>query len=175
MSRTFKWDRDNSNYIGLSARASNYTEMDNLAIRKLPLSASLPINYAMQHGLSGTNAAFNADPDADGVTNFAEWAFGGDPAAADPFIASLTGVQVTATHDFQFTYQRLMNAANYGLRYRYFVSRDLNSWTEITPTQVSAATNEDYAGYEVVTLQLPSSAIAGANKLFLRVMAETTN
>nr|WP_083808713.1 sulfatase-like hydrolase/transferase [Pedosphaera parvula] len=175
MSRTFKWDRNNSDYIGLSARASNYTQMDNLAIRKLPLSTGLPINYAMQHGQSGTNAAPNADPDGDGVTNFAEWAFGGDPAAADPFIASLKGVQVTATHDFQFTFQRLINAANYGLRYRYFASQDFSSWTEITPTQVGVSTNEDYPGYEVVTLQLPSSAFVGINKLFLRVLAEVAN
>jgi autotransporter-associated beta strand protein len=175
MSRTFKWDRNNSNYIGLSARASNFTQMDNLAIRKLPLAGGAAINYAMQYGLSGTNADADADPDGDGVSNFAEWAFGGDPSAADPFIAGLKGAMLTPTQDFQFTYQRLINAANYGLRYRYFVSEDLSAWTETTPTQVSASTNEDKAGYEIVTLQLPASLISGKNKLFLRVLAEPVN
>ncbi|HEY2083363.1 MAG TPA: sulfatase-like hydrolase/transferase, partial [Verrucomicrobiae bacterium] len=175
LSRTFKWDRNNSNYIGLSARASNDAQMDNLAIRKLPLASGAAINYAMQYGLSGANADANADPDGDGVSNFAEWAFGGDPAAADPFIASLRSATLTSTQDFQFTYQRLINAANYGLRYRYFVSQDLSTWTETTPTQVSAATNEDKAGYEIVTMQLPASLILGQSKLFLRVLAEPAN
>jgi len=175
LTRTFKWDRNNSNYIGLSARASNYVQMDNLAIRKLPLSRGLPINYAMQYGLSDTNTAPDADPDGDGVSNFAEWAFGGDPAAADPFIASLKGALITPTWDFQFTYQRLINAANYDLRYRHFVSEDLSTWTEATPVQVSSSTSEDKAGYEIVTLQLPSSAIVGKNQLFLRVLAEPVN
>jgi arylsulfatase len=175
LSRTFKWDHNDSNYIGLSARASNYTQMDNLAIRKLPLAAGAAINYAMQYGLSGTNADSGADPDGDGVSNFAEWAFGGDPAAADPFIASLKGAMLTPTQDFQFTYQRLINAANYGLRYRYFVSEDLATWTETTPTQISAATNEDKDGYEIVTMQLPASLISGQSKLFLRVLGEPAN
>jgi arylsulfatase len=175
MSRTFKWDRNDSNYIGLSARASNYTQMDNLAIRKLPLAGGAAINYAMQYGLSGANADPGADPDGDGVSNFAEWAFGGDPQAADPFIASLRGAVLTPTQDFQFTYQRLANAANYGLRYRYFVSTDLSTWTETTPTQMSVATNEDKDGYEIATMQLPASLIFGQSKLFLRVLAEPVN
>ena len=173
--RTFKWDRNNSNYLGLSTRASNYVQMDNLAIRKLPLANGLAINYAMQYGLSDTNAAPNADPDGDGVSNFAEWAFGGDPASPDPFIASLKGAALTPSQDFQFTYQRLVSAANYGLRYRYFTSGDLLTWTETTPVQVNAQSNEDKAGYEVVTLELPASAIAGRTNLFLRVLAEPVN
>jgi len=175
VSRTFKWDRNNSNYLGLSTRAANYVQMDNLAIRKLPLANGLATDYAMEYGMSGTNAAPNADPDGDGVSNFAEWAFGGDPAAADPFIASLKGAKLTASQDFQFTFQRLASATNYGVRYRYFTSEDLGAWAEVTPAQVSASSNEDYPGYEVVTLQLPSAAITGKTKLFLRVLAEPVN
>jgi len=175
VSRTFKWDRNNSNYIGVSARASNYNQMDNLAIRKLPLDAGLAINYAMQHGLSGNATAPDADPDGDGVNNFGEWAFGGDPTAADPSIAMLKDAVLTPARDFQFEFQRLINAAGYGLQYRYFVSSNLVAWTETTPTQVGAATNEDQPGYEIVTLQLPAVTIAGQSKLFLRVLAEPLN
>ena len=60
---TFYWNANNSNYIGLSARASNFTQMDNLAIRKLPLANGLVTDYAMSYGLTGTNTALNADPD----------------------------------------------------------------------------------------------------------------
>jgi hypothetical protein len=175
MTRTFRWDRNDLNYIGLSVRAANYAQMDNIAIRKLPLANGLTTDYAMAYGMSGTNAAPSADPDGDGVSNFGEWAFGGDPAMADPSIASLKAAKVTVTQDFQFTYQRLINAASYGLRYRYFASDDLAAWTEVTPVQVSAQSNEDNPGYEVVTLQLPSASIAGKSILFLRVLAEPVN
>jgi len=173
--RTFKWDRDSSNYIGLSARASDYTQMDNLAIRKLPVAFDLAINHALEHGLTGTNSALGADPDGDEVNNFGEWAFGGDPTAADPSIATLTAALVTPARDFQFDHQRLINAANYGVQYRYLVSSNLQSWTETTPFQVAAATNEDVPAYEIVTLQLPVGTIAGHTKLFLRVLAEAAN
>ena len=175
MTRTFQWDRNDSNYIGLSARAANYVQMDNLAIRKLPLSRSLPVSYAMRYGLSDTNALPGADPDGDGVNNFGEWAFGGDPAAADPSIARLQGLVITQQFDFQFEHQRLINAGNYGLEYHYYTSTDLQSWTETTPVQVGVASNEDKAGYEIVTLKLPAASIAGLSKLFLRVLAKTTN
>ncbi len=172
MSRTFKWDRNNSNYIGLSARASNYAQMDNLAIRKLPLAAGLATDYAMHYSLSGTNAAPGADPDGDGVTNFGEWAFGGDPTAPDAYIAGLKALLVTPTNDFHFEFQRLENYAAVGLQFRYFVSEDMATWTETTPILVSAATNEDKLGYEVVSFGLPSSVMSGKSKLFLRVLAE---
>ncbi|MGC3958379.1 MAG: sulfatase-like hydrolase/transferase [Verrucomicrobiota bacterium] len=175
LTRTFQWDHNDSNYIGLSARASNFVQMDNLAIRKLPLSSGLPISYAMQYGLSDTDAAPSADPDADGVNNLAEWAFGGDPAAPDPSIAKLQKALLTQQFDFQFEHQRLTNAANYGLRYRYFVSPDLQAWSETTPTQVGVASNEDKPGYEMVTMKLLAASIAGQSKLFLRVRAEMTN
>ncbi|HEY4416931.1 MAG TPA: sulfatase-like hydrolase/transferase [Verrucomicrobiae bacterium] len=172
VSRTFKWDRNDSNYIGLSARASNYVQLDNLIIRKLPLADGLATDYALQHGLSGADSAPASDPDNDGVSNFGEWAFGGDPTAPDAFIASLKGVQLTSARAFQFEYQRLINATSYGLRYRYFVSPDLQTWIETIPQQTGVASNEDRLGYEVVTLQLPASVTNGQNKLFLRVLAE---
>lgn len=175
MSRTFKWDHNNSNYIGLSARASNYTQMDNVAIRKLPLASGLVIDYALQHGLAGADAAPGADPDGDGINNFGEWAFGGDPVAQDPLIASLRGALISPTRDFQFDYQRLINAASYRVQYRCFVSEDLNTWTETAPVEINASTNEDSPDYEIVTIQLPAAAIAGKDRLFLRVLAEPAN
>jgi hypothetical protein len=175
ISRTFKWDRNNSNFIGLSARASNYAQMDNLAIHRLPLTTGFVINYAIQHGLSGSNAAPDADPDGDGVSNFAEWAFGGDPGASDPSIAKLQGAMITPTRDFRFEFQRLINAATLGINYRYFVSEDLNSWQETSPATITADPNEDNPGYEVVVMQLPATSIAGKTKLFLRVLAEMVN
>jgi len=171
ISRTFKWDRNNSNYVGLSARASNYAQMDNLAIRKRPVAAALAMQYAMQYGLSEADADPGADPEGDGVNNVGEWLFGGDPTAADPSIARLQGTVLTAAQDFQFDHQRLINAAQYGVQYHYLVSEDLDVWTEAVPVQVGVASNEDHPGYEIVTLQLPAAFLAGKEQLFLRVAA----
>jgi hypothetical protein len=172
---TFHWNANNSNYIGLSARASNFTQMDNLAVRKLPLANGLVADYAMSYGLTGTNTALNADPDGDGVSNFGEWAFGGDPAATDAYIAGFQGVHVLPGNDFRFEFQRYINYAAVGLQYHYLISEDLVHWTEITPLFLATSTNEDKAGYEVVTLALPPAATTGKNQLFLRILAETGN
>lgn len=174
-SRTFQWNQADENYIGLSARASDYVRIDNFAIRRLPLANTLAADYALRRGLSGADSALDADPDGDGVSNFGEWAFGGDPAVSDPAIAALKGTLVTPMHDFQFEYQRLTDHAGVGLRYRYFVSDDLKSWTETTPDFVSVSDNEDRPGYEIVTLQLPANSLNGQDKLFLRVLAEPAN
>jgi arylsulfatase len=175
MSRSFNWNEANENYIGLSARASDYAQLDNFAIRKLPIANALATGYALRHGLSEAESALDADPDGDGVSNFGEWAFGGDPTASDPFLASLKGMLITPTQDFRFEFQRVRDYAGVGLRYRYFVSNDLKSWTEATPDLIAANENEDHSGYEIVTLQLPASSLPGENKLFLRVLAEPAN
>ncbi len=175
LTRTFKWDRNDSNYIGLSARASNLVQMDNLAIRKLPLANGFVVDYAMRHGLSGLDTAPNADPDGDGVSNFGEWAFGGDPTALDSYIAKLSGALVTTNRDFQFEFQRLSNAASLGLRYRCYISDDLAAWTETTPVLVSVEANEDNPGYEVVVQKLPAAVLANPRTLYLRVLAEPGN
>ncbi len=175
VSRTFYWNQNNSNYICLSARASNYAQMDNLAIRRLPLVNGLVTDYAMSYGLTGTNTAPNADPDGDGVNNFGEWAFGGSPIAPDSYIAGFQNIQVLPGNDFRFEFQRYRNYAAVGLNYRYFTSEDLANWTETTPTFLGANVNEDKTDYEVVTLELPAAATAGKNKLFLRIFADVSN
>jgi hypothetical protein len=171
----FHWQSNSNNYVGLSARASNYAQMDNLAIRKLPLADGLITDYAMSYGLSGTNAAPGADPDGDGVSNFAEWAFGGNPNAPDAYIAGFQGIQVLPGNTFIFEYQRYRYYATVGLQYHYFISSDLVNWTETTPNILSTSVNEDKTDYEVVTLSLPTSVTSAAGKLFLRIMAEASN
>jgi arylsulfatase len=172
---TFYWNTNNNNYIGLSARASNFAQMDNLAIRKLPLADGLVTDYAMSYGLSGSTAAPNADPDGDGVSNFGEWAFGGSPVAPDAYIAGFQGIQVLPGNDFRFEFQRYINYAAVGLQYHFLTSSDLVNWTEITPNVLAADVNEDKPDYEVVTLELPAAATAGKDRLFLRIMASVSN
>ena len=175
VSRNFHWNQNNSNYIGLSARASNYAQMDNLAIRKLPLAYDLATDYAMSYGLTGTNAAPNADPDGDGVSNFGEWAFGGNPTMPDSYIASFQDIRVLPGNDFRFEFQRYKDFAAVGLNYHFLTSTDLVNWTEVAPNLLSTSFNEDKTEYEVVTYEMPASVTAGQNQLFLRILADTTH
>lgn len=172
---TFYWQTNNNNYIGLSARASNFAQMDNLAIRELPLVNGLVTDYAMSFGLTGTNASPGADPDGDGVSNLGEWAFGGNPAVPDSYIAGFQSVQVLPGNNFQFIFQRYINYAAAGLQYHFLVSTDLVNWSEVAPTVVSASQNEDNMDYEMVTMALPSNVTVNQGKLFVRIVVEASN
>lgn len=172
---TFYWQTNYNNYVGLSTRASNYSQMDNLAIRKLPLANGLVTDYAMRYGLLGTNAAPDADPDGDGVSNFGEWAFGGNPTVPDSFIAGFSGFQVLAGNNFQFEFQRYRYYASAGLQYLFQYSQDLRNWSAFTPNFVSASVNEDNTDYEMVTMGLPPAMTTGQNTLFLRILAQVSN
>jgi hypothetical protein len=172
---TFYWQANTNNYVGISARASNYNQMDNLAIRKLPLANGLVTDYANGFGLLGTNAAPNADADGDGVSNFGEWAFGGNPNVPDSFIAGFSGFQVLAGNNFQFEFQRYRYYASAGLEFHFQYSQDLKNWTEFAPNVISASVNEDNTDYEMVTMGLPAGLTNGQKALFLRILAQAGN
>lgn len=172
---TFYWPTNNNNYVGLSARASNDAQMDNLAIRTLPLVNGLVADYAMSFGLSGTNTAPGADPDGDGVNNLGEWAFGGNPAVPDSYIAGFQNVQVLSGNNFEFIFQRYINYVAAGVQYHFLASTNLANWTEISPTLISVSPNEDDTDYEMVTMQLPSNLTANQTKLFVRILVQTEN
>ncbi|MEM9478833.1 MAG: sulfatase-like hydrolase/transferase [Verrucomicrobiota bacterium] len=114
--RTFTWDNSDSNYIGLSSRASNSVTLENLAIRTLPLSSSLANNYATAAGLSGADSALDEDPDGDGDDNFKEWLKNGAPNAPD-VSTRLLSMAPSANGEFRFNYTTLVDAQKAGLTY----------------------------------------------------------
>ncbi len=73
VSRTVQWDRNDSNYIGQTARASNFTQMDNFAVRKLPLSPTLAMVVRLAAGLVGSRHGAGGGPRPDGLSNLGEW------------------------------------------------------------------------------------------------------
>ncbi|MEK7951081.1 arylsulfatase [Luteolibacter soli] len=172
MNRTFTWDEANANYLALSARASNYVQMDNFAVRKLPLSTAMSIEGALKAGLDGTDTSLTADPDGDGLDNFGEWAFGTNPAKADGQVAatSLVLVQPEAGN-FRFAHRRLAGFAGAGLGYAYQASDNLSSWSPVTVTEESATPLPASPGYEVVTLSLSPSDLLNRDRLFLKIVA----
>jgi len=171
VSRTFQWDRNDSNHIGLTARASNFAQMDNFAVRKLPLSPTLAMGYALRAGLSGPATAPEADPDEDGLSNLGEWAFGGDPAAPDAAAAELQIKEVTAANGFQFEHRRRKDFIAAGVSYQVLTSDNLADWTPASPVVNGTRPVPDLPEYEIVQLQLFGPDLAGKDRLFVRVKA----
>ena len=75
----------------------------------------------------------------------------------------------TAAGVFRFSHPRLKGFNTAGISYRYETSSDLISWTEVVPIFESAAQMPEKPDYETATLRLPASAIAGRNRLFVRI------
>ncbi|MEK7951684.1 arylsulfatase [Luteolibacter soli] len=169
ITQSFTWDANDMNYIGISGRANEYTELDNLAIRKLPLADTLSTEHAIQKGLAGTDTAPNADPDHDGRPNFLEWATGTDPNVPDTNLAPITLLEATPSNStLRFQSRRLTQATQSDLDYTILISEDLEHWTPITPLTISSPTPiPNNPGYETVELQLPPTSFTGTNTLFV--------
>ena len=133
ISRTFVWDEQDQNHIALSARATNHVQMDNFAVRKLPLAAALAIERAITAGLQGNATALTANPDGDRHDNFGEWAFGTNPNRADDEVAATSLVLAEPSAGvFRFAFRRLITFAEVGLSYPLSVSKDLQQWTQVS-------------------------------------------
>jgi hypothetical protein len=167
---TFNWNEANANYIGISTRATTLGQMDNFAVRKLPLADGLAVDYALRSGLDGDASEPSSDVDSDESDNRTEWAFGTDPSKFDQQPA---GPAMTLTAgSTQISHTRLKDAEKAGVRFRYDVSEDLMDWTEREPVQVSATAVPGSADYESVILSLPETSPENHDRLFIRMSLE---
>ncbi len=169
--RTFSWDHDDTNYIGLSARVSEYASIDNLAVRKLPLADSLAVWYAMNAGLGEDDSAPWADPDGDGLPNFLEWAIGTDPGAPDAGAALLTLLTIEPGESrFRFESRQLTGRVAADVEYVVMVSTDLEGWKPVEAMVVSPPQAIlEAPGYETVELELPAEEVAEKDRLFVLI------
>lgn len=86
-----------------------------------------------------TNSAigtFAADPDGDGIPNLLEFALGGSPVVADSTNARFSGV-ARAGGQFVFQFQERASLGNVVRQFQ--ASPDLQSWTNVMPSQVNPA------------------------------------
>ena len=171
--RTFSWDATESNYIGLSARASVGVRLDNLAIRRLPLRGTFSSDYAQTAGLSAGDAALDADPDSDGDSNYQEWLRFGDPAAADSH-EKLLALARNADGEFRFAYVRVLEADKAGLHYVFRYATELgdppDTWTAFAPETVKSTPLGET--HELLDVRLPAALAVNASHVFVHLLVE---
>lgn len=169
--RSFNWENANSNYIGLSARTTDYAEIDNLAVRRLPLASALASEFVLNAGLTVPESDINADPDGDGDTNFEEWLKGGNPVGSDA-ARQLLAVTPSNSGEFRFSYYRSQDAVAAGVVYTFWQSTSLWNWSAFTPEEISSVAQG--AGYDKVECRVPTSLTNGKPMLFIFLEAKVS-
>jgi autotransporter-associated beta strand protein len=110
------------------------------------------------------------DDDQDGLSNYAEYAFGLNPTSAASF-SPITSPLNPATGKISYT--RRATPVTTGVSYTVWTSQDLNQWTEdtaATDSQLVTSTNGDVQTVEVT---LSGNTPLNPTKLFVRVRADS--
>jgi autotransporter-associated beta strand protein len=165
--RTFTWSASNTNFIGLSARATDFVKLDNLAIRAAPVALSLATEYAGNAGIASPLNSPDADPDGDLDNNLVEWLKGGQPEVHDSS-RKLLMLAPTVGGEFRFNHYRLTAAAEYGVTYLFKYSTDLVQWSDFTPE--TQTTQADNPGYELIQSRIPPAIADGHPRMFVQLI-----
>ena len=121
--------------------------------------------WTASYGLSGTNASYSADPDADEINNLLEYGLGGVPTNETvPSILPIFGND----DGLKYVYRRRTDAADRGISYRLETTTNLVSNLWNTNGFFVAGTAGLDAGFEAVTNQIN----ADKEQLFLRLLIE---
>ncbi|MEI6606479.1 MAG: hypothetical protein WCP35_14310, partial [Verrucomicrobiota bacterium] len=129
-----------------------------------PFAAWIGSNYP---ALTGSKVLPGSDPDGDGMSNQAEFAFGLDPTSS----ASCNPIKVPfdkATG--MFSYTRRATPAITGLAYTVWTSADLKTWTEDTAASASQTVSATNGDVQTVSVHVTTAPSGG--KLLVRVQAQ---
>ncbi len=123
--------------------------------------------WAASRGLSGADAAFDADPDGDGIKNGLEFVLGGEPNPANPGAASTAILpKVSSEEDYLVFIFRRAIAAKDLASVEY--NGDLGgTWTTAGVETMTAV--PDGEGFEHVEVRIPKGS---GSRLFARLRAE---
>ncbi len=124
-------------------------------------------NWADSKGLAGLNAAFNVDPDGDGIANGMEFVLGGEPNPANPGSNSTSLLPNCSLvgNNLVFTYHRADAAAGYPVTVE-FTNNPSTPWTTAVDPANSTITAQDGSPLDTITVAIPKGA---ATKLFARL------
>lgn len=112
------------------------------------------------------NGSLAADPDEDGRSNLAEYAFGGNPTIFDQPVQSPTIVSVAGS--FQLTYAR--RNSDPSLVYRHQISGNLADWTEYQNSVSTMIPHPSRVGFVIVSMSVPAHPTEG--RRFVRAAVE---
>lgn len=164
--------------VGVNTFTIHY-EFDRVSLTLTGTGVSNPYTtWASANGLDGTpgkSAAFNADPDNDGVGNGLEWILGGNPLAGNS--ASLVTVSGSAATGITLTFNRLEASIAAAPLYVQWSTSLTGPWTDVPVTEAGGShpngvvvTVNQTPTPDAVTVQIPASNAANG-KLFARLRA----
>jgi hypothetical protein len=119
-------------------------------------------NWANTFGLTGDAALGSADPDLDGRSNLAEYAFGGNPTAIDAAPAA------TLSHDGTEATWQFVRRDDDSLDLRLQRSTDLSDWSTVSPVSRSHNAHPSLNGFVLETITVSPDPENGRE--FFRVL-----
>lgn len=118
------------------------------AIEIEPTLPDLYLAWTTGYNLTGTNAAYEVDFDADGISNLGEYALGGNPTINDAAqILPTAGIaEDGGTNWFNYIYNRRRDTAARQLTYEVLATTNLvsNAWTNNTEEAGSGILDADF-------------------------------
>jgi hypothetical protein len=147
------------NASDVNANAATPVTRTVVVVAPNPLAA-----YVGSFGLSGEDAAGDADPDGDGQNNSAEYAFGTDPKSS----ASRPITLISSTGEIKLVYLQRNTGVSYSVKSFTDLATSFDSGTTVTPVATSPQPENVRTGYTQYEAALST---AGIPKGFLRVQA----
>jgi autotransporter-associated beta strand protein len=132
------------------------------------LSLVVEDDYDTWKSANGVTGGPNDDDDADGLTNFEEYAFGLDPTGGSS-VNPITG-QLNKTNG-TFSYTRRTQSLT-GLTYKVWTSTDLATWSEDAGATASQTVTGTAGEVQTVQATITGTLPLTAPKLFIQVRAE---
>lgn len=130
------------------------------------LTLSIATDYDTWKAANGVTGGSSADDDNDGLTNFAEYAYGLNPtssASANPIAVPLD--KTTG----KFRYTRRATPATTGLSYTVWISEDLVNWSQDTAATASQTVTGTVGEVETVEATISGTLPLAQPNLFMQV------
>jgi hypothetical protein len=159
-------------FVNLPAGFKGVSFSDATGVTVELLKVNDPVNYSgwgsCQTFPNPATGEPSADPDADGLSNVIEYAFGTDPLLQNAKPFTLTTGEVDGVTHAILRFTRPAGPARPGdIRWRYETSTDLTSWTPLVGAEIIGPITANNT--ESVEVQLPATGTQGYLRLAIDV------